>query len=177
MGWRDRDYARWTEDERRHFLGSSASVPASPGRSRRGGLIAPGAGVAILASAALVAAGHLPQSHPLIGALDFKIPVLQERHADVPAAYSVSGPQVRALRGPKTAVVGASLTFRGTAPAGTIHLDGTYGLRPAWHQLASASVSQGGTYVVRIVLRQRGLLHLRVMYPDGSRSTGAIRVR
>jgi len=179
MGWRDRDYARWTDDERRRFLGTSTPRRVSASAdTERGSLLVPRAGVAVLASAALFAAGHLPKGHPLIPALNFKLPALQrDAPSTPPAGHSAPRPQIRPLRGPKTAQAGFALTFRGTAPAGTVEVDATYGRRPRWVQLTAVPVRPDGTYEAQIRLTQRGLLHLRLLYADGSRSTGSIRVR
>jgi hypothetical protein len=71
----------------------------------------------------------------------------------------------------------SSIDFYGSAPAGLVEIDGIYGRRPAWHELASARVTTGGTYSASVLLRRRGLLHVRVLYADGSRAAGAVRVK
>jgi hypothetical protein len=69
------------------------------------------------------------------------------------------------------------MTFRGTAAVGTVEIDGTYGPTPRWRQLASVRSLPDGTYQARIHLTRRGLLHLRVLYADGSKAVGSVRVR
>jgi hypothetical protein len=87
MGWRDRDYAKWTDAERRRFYGSSASsdyAPRSgysvPGQGRPFGSrvrMAPGAFLAVIVSFMVaLALGQLPRSHPLIPALHFTLPAI-----------------------------------------------------------------------------------------------------
>lgn len=90
MGWRERDYARWTDEERRRFLGSTTLARAGSPSTRRAssGLVAPGVSFAVLASAALLAAGHLPRNHPLIPALNFKLPPLAHHPRTTPSADS-----------------------------------------------------------------------------------------
>jgi hypothetical protein len=61
MGWQDRDYARWTDEERRRFLGVGASRASA---SRRSVGVSECATVAVLVSAAVFALGHLPRGHP-----------------------------------------------------------------------------------------------------------------
>src|SRR2546423_548953 len=60
IGWRDREYARWTEEERRRFLGNVGN--AAPSRpSRRARMCAQGAGWAVGASAVVFALGYIPR--------------------------------------------------------------------------------------------------------------------
>src|SRR4051812_40979995 len=79
MGWRDRDYARWTDEERRRFLGSNLSASSSsrsytPHREGFRIGVVQGAFLAISVSALLFLVGHVPGSHPLVPALDFRLP-------------------------------------------------------------------------------------------------------
>src|ERR671922_688743 len=103
IGWRDREYAQWTVEERRRFLGAPGGT-ASSGPSRRGRTCARGAGWAIGVSVVLVALGYLPRGHPLLPALRFTIPM--PRH-------SAAAVRPVRLRGPTTVRRGSFLTFHG----------------------------------------------------------------
>jgi hypothetical protein len=183
VGWRDRDYARWTDEERRRFLGSGMRssppprtgfrVPASTPRlfGPRIGL-AQGASLTIIASAVLFLLGHVPSNHPLIPALHFTIPG---------PPFLTQGSSTRAALGkvsvPHSARLGSFLTFHGQLPSGesgTVSVEGAY-RRPPW-QLLAAVPAQDGSYMARIRLSRTGLLHLRITDPDGHRSVGSIRV-
>ena len=171
MGWRERDYAKWTDDERRRFLDSRASAGAS--RAGGGGILRAGAGFAILASTLLLALGQLPRGHPLLPSFHFSVPSL---HRTTPSPNT--GATVARVALPRTATLGSFLTIHGQLPAGesgTVSVDGAY-RRPPWRLLAAVP-AMDGSYTARLRLRHKGLLHLRIHYPDGNRSTGSIRVR
>jgi hypothetical protein len=196
VGWRDRDYARWTDEERRRFLGSSvpsssrprigSPLPSSPrprigsrvpssqprlfGSSRVG--VAQGASLAIIVSAVLFLLGHVPYSHPLIPALHFTVP----RPPFLTQASSTTA-TLGKISVPRSARLGSFLTLHGQLPSGesgTVSVDGAY-RRPPW-QLLAAVPAQDGFYTARIHLSRTGLLHLRITHPDGHRSVGSIRV-
>ena len=130
---------------------------------------APGAGLAALASLALVVLlGQPPRNHPVVPALHFGIPGLSSA-----TAPSSSG----TLSLPRIAPIGSFLTLHGQLPAGesgTVTVEGAY-VRPPWHLLASVPAGNG-SYEARIPLDRVGLLHLRVTFPDGHRSVGEVRV-
>ena len=170
IGWRDREYARWTEEERRRFLGNPGSAAPS-GPSRRGRTCAQGAGWAIGASVVLFALGYIPRDHPLLPALHFKIPTT--RHSATVVATSPPH-----LIGPSTVRRGSFLTFHGRVPAGhegAVVIRGSLD-RGAWRTLAIAD-GNDGTYRVRIALRRRGGLSLRVVFRGGLEEVGFVRVR
>jgi hypothetical protein len=167
IGWRDREYARWTEEERRRFLGAPGGTTSSrpTGRGRR---CAQGAGWAVGVSVVLVALGYLPRGHPLLPALHFRIPM--PRHA-----AAVAEP-VR-LIGPTTVRRGSFLTFHGRVPAGH---EGAVVIRGSldggiWRTLAIAD-GNDGMYRARIALRRRGKLRLRVLFRGGVEQVGSVRV-
>jgi len=182
VGWRERDYARWTDAERRRFLGTNEarrsrrltySTPPRQNRLFRTGPrihLAPGAGVAVIVSlAAAVLLGQLPHSHPLVPALHFTI----LGFTTVVAARSTGTISLPTGVPP----VGSYLTLHGQLPAGeigTVTVEGASGGQP-WQLLASVPTANG-FYEARIALDQPGLLRLHVTYPDGYRSTGEVRV-
>jgi hypothetical protein len=172
VGWRDRDYARWSPEERNRFLGSSGST-AAPSSSRS--VLRPGAAAAVAVSAAILVAGNLPRGHPLVPALHVNI---STQHKTAPRSVPRPTISIGKIKGPSVGRVGGFLTLRGQLPAGetgTISVDGAF-RHPPWRTLATVP-TDGGAYIARIPLNQRGLLHLRVTYPDGHRAVGTIHVR
>lgn len=179
MGWRDRDYAKWTDEERKRFYGS-ATAPSNPGvfgdyeaprRATGSGLLRPGVGAAILVSGAVFALGHFPRSHPLVPLLHFRMPGLQS--ATAPGVIRPTG----TINTPSTASVGSTLTFHGTAPLGNgpVTIEGSYDGGQTWQTLSSVD-SANGSYAAAITLGQRGTLQLRILFADGSKSVGSVNV-
>lgn len=181
MGWRDRDWAKWTDEERRRFYGSSSrsALPAARSYSTGAGQgslfgprigLLPGTFLAVIVSVAVaLALGQLPRSHPLIPSLHFALPGLSST-PQPPASITVSLPASLPL--------GSFLTLHGDLAAGekgTVTVQGAY-RRPPWRLLAAVP-APNGKYEARIPLRHKGLLHLRITYPDGHRSVGEVRVR
>jgi hypothetical protein len=184
MGWRQRDYAKWTDEERRRFLGTSSAAPGRRSDVARVGtsateprrFVRPGVGLAIAASAALFGLGHFPQHHPILPALYFaipKIPHVSSTHSLRPNAQDPVG----RIRLPSSGRVGGFLTIQGRLPdgeEGTVSVQGAFSQQP-WRLLAAVP-SASGSYQARIQLTRPGLLHLRVVYPDGHRAVGSMRV-
>lgn len=177
MGWRDRDWARWTDEERRRFYGSGGSgfpsarsYSTGPGQGRLFGTrvgAAPGAFLAVIVSLLVaLGLGQLPRSHPLIPSLHFALP-------GVSGAAAPEG----TISLPPTAALGSFLTLHGELPAGetgVVTVEGSYD-RGAWQPLATVPAANGG-YEARVQLNQRGSLQLRVTYPDGHQSVGETQV-
>lgn len=175
MGWRDRDYAKWTDEERSRFLGSSMRTdtlpPAqtsSPPTQTRGGLIRPGAGIAILVSGVLFGLGHFPTSHPIFSSLHFQLPGLSA----TPSLQSTG-----TISGPRSAALGSTLTLNGTAPPGNglVTIEGSYDGGQTWQTLSSVE-STNGAYTAQISLNERGTLEIRTLFADGSQDVGSITV-
>lgn len=180
MGWRDRDYARWTDEERRRFYGSTSgsgdarrtSYSTGPAQGRLFGSrvgVAPGALLAVIVSL-LVALllGQLPRSHPFLPALHFDL----SRHGT-----SSPGASAGTISLPANLTVGSFLTLRGQLPpgeTGTVTVEGEYDQTP-WQVLATVPATNG-SYEARVVVNQRGILHLRVTYPDGRHALGETHV-
>ena len=183
MGWRDRDYAKWTDEERRRFYGSGASgyqgprssYATGPGQGRLFGSrvgLAPGASLAVIVSLLVtLALGQLPRSHPLIPALHFTLPGISG--AASPGVIRPTG----TINTPSTASVGSTLTFHGTAPPGNgpVIIQGSYDGGQTWQTLTSVG-SANGAYAAQITLSERGSLQLQIVFSDGSKSVGAVNV-
>jgi hypothetical protein len=172
MGWRDRDYAKWTDDERRRFYGSAAGYsqlePGPP--AVRAGRLRPGVGLAVLVSL-FVALGQLPFSHPIVPALHFQVPGLSR---GAPAGTSTP---IATISGPEAAALGSTLNLHGGAPPGngTVTVEGSYDRGQSWFMLTTVQ-STDGTYAASIPLSQRGELQFRVVFADGSSSVGSVLV-
>src|SRR2546423_1417605 len=142
MGWREREYARFTDEERRRFFDTAAA-----GTPRAGGRIgvSRGAGAAVLVSGALLVLGQLPRNHPLLPTLHFTIPGLArpaERAAPPRVVHS------RALRLPPSLPRRSILTIRG-------HLEGYDGRlvtlearssKSRWRTVAVRRIPRGGSF-------------------------------
>jgi hypothetical protein len=119
--------------------------------------------------AVALALGHVPRGHPLVPALNFRLPGLSSLQPS---------PRISTISLPRSLPVGSLLTLRGQLPSGetgTVSVEGAY-IRPPWRLLAAVPAVDG-SYEVRFPLDHKGLLHLRVTYPDGQRSVGEVRVR
>lgn len=173
MGWRDRDWAKWTDEESRAFYGSggsSAPSPSFPARSRVRPRPTNSVLLAVIVSFIVaLALGQLPHSHPLIPALRFALPSLSHR-----STASRTG----TISLPHSLPLSSFLTIHGrlaVGEAGTVEVEGAY-VRPPWKRLAAVP-APAGSYEARIRLDHKGLLHLRVIYPDGHRAVDEVRVR
>jgi hypothetical protein len=141
--------------------------------------------IAIVAGAVAILLGQFPRNHPVVQALHFNLPALGNNPASPPTTAAVAQqasttrdrvakPRIRRLKIARFGTAGATLLLHGTAPtAGKVIVRGSYGgLR--WHTLATARAKR--SYTVGVHLGRRGVLHLRVLYADGSRAVGSIRV-
>jgi hypothetical protein len=181
MGWRDRDYAQWTDEERRRFYGSGATSAGSrpdvfgghegSRRGTGGRVFRRGVGPAIFVSGVLLALGRFPTSHPILPSLHFRLPGVGD--TATPASIRPTG----TINTPGTATLGSTLTFHGTAPPGNgpVTVEGSYDGGQTWQTLSTVD-SVGGSYTAQITLNQRGFLQLRIVFADGSRAVGSVTV-
>jgi hypothetical protein len=103
----------------------------------------------------------------LIPSLHFTLPALSTTHHPATGRISL----------PPAVSVGSFLTLDGKLPAGetgTVTVEGAYD-QSAWRPLATVPTANG-SYEARVQLEQRGLLRVRVTYPDGHQSVGETRV-
>jgi hypothetical protein len=141
--------------------------------------------IAIIAVVAAGLLGQFPRQHPLLGALHVTLPSLHTTTAPgqtttAPSlatrttSHHAAAPRLRLLHLPHFASKGTSIVLRGHAPtAGKVTVRGSYDGR-RWHTLTTPHAARA--WKTRIYLAQRGQLHLRVLYPDGSRAVGSIRI-
>jgi hypothetical protein len=203
MGWRDRDYAKFRKDELDALLGSSGhvgryttgtkrgAVPQGIGQSnarhrRRGGsgllravtLVV----IAVVATGALlgigIVTGQVKQNSLLAGAIPGPAPALVVPQVQLPVQVvpPVSHPTTR-IAGTRLLQYGSTLTLRDshTPMSGNIVVSGRWATG-SWETLAVARGSDP-TFSFRIPLDRRGVLRLRIAYPDGGRAVGTYTVR
>ena len=163
MGWTERDYAKWTDEERDRFYGR----PSSPGGPRSSRIFRGGAGLAVFASAVVFGLGHFPVRHPILPLLHFTLP---GSHSSADATRPVG-----TISLPATAAFGSRLAFHGTAPPGNgpVTVEGSYDGGETWQTLSSVGSVDGG-YAAEITLNERGTLQIRIRLADGSEAFGSL---
>jgi hypothetical protein len=145
VGWRDRDYARFTDDERRILYGTDrpsrrgGSDYTVPGQGRLfGSRGRPLSGIFAAVIVSLLVAlglGQLPRSHPLIPQL----------HLGFPSLSNPAKPTALVL--PSRLPVGSYLSLHGrlgSDETGTVTVEGAYGRGP-WQVLATGRRTKAHT--------------------------------
>jgi hypothetical protein len=184
MPWEERDWAKWTDEERDRYLGTAvrrsggASRPAV-GRSRLNGPVSRNQTIlafALIAMFAFFAVHHalkLPTPDPT-SVLGGPTPPLSKG----PPAGNVLQPRRDPIPDlPPTMRRGTYVTSWGTLGrdvSGVLVVEGRWGSGP-WYRLATAPVTNG-RYRVRYFLDKPGILHLRIALPDGNYLVARIRV-
>jgi hypothetical protein len=165
MGWRERDYAKFTDEERRRLYGSGSV-------SHRGSeRVSKGAALAVACSVALFFLGQLPHSHPVVPALHFRLPYVDKdtsARTQPPARIDQTSP----IR------VGSTFTIRGTVPndvAGVVKLRAKW-RTGHWQTLAISHPSRGN-YILRAKLIKKGDVQLRVRTANRTLAVGTLQVR
>jgi hypothetical protein len=170
VGWRERDYARFNEDERRRFFGTSAAgAPRATGPSVG---FAHGAGAAVLVSATLFALGQLPQQHPLVPALHFKISIpghVTPANAGAPILPKPR-PLVLPTQVPARGKLIVSASIRGYAGR-LVTLEARWNREP-WWTVGVRRLGASGKVHIPVRLTHRGVLRLRLTYPNGQSAVG-----
>jgi hypothetical protein len=186
MGWRDRDYAKFRKDEFDAIYGASGRSPSPQPRVRAstgprtnvpvGGV--PRAlkllAVSVVGAAALLAVGiaagrigrmsslgsHAPSGSPMVVPQSPARPVRRGSH------------RVTRINGTRLLRYGSTLTLsdRHTPMSGAIVVSGRWG-SGRWTTFAVAR-GEAHKFSFRIPLTRRGVLHLRIAYPDGHRAVG-----
>lgn len=182
MPWEERDWAKWTDEERDRYLGASGTRPAGSGRPRGGGSGLNrrlSRGQTILAFA-LIAAALGYAGHRVLRMPTYDPPSVI---GDPTRAFSQPGqkalpPTQEPIRDlPSTLRRGTYVTSSGTLGSdvsGIVIVEGRWGNGP-WYRLATALVTNG-SYRVRYLLDRPGLLHLRIALPNGSDLVATTRV-
>lgn len=172
MGWRDRDWARFTDSEREMLYGR-ASGPTSvrepmwqrPVGQRRS-VVAPGATFAIVVSAAALLLGQIPRGNPFVPALHINLSSLTAPHHQFP------------LNLPTTATYGTVLTLNGTdgsSASGRVVAVGQWNGGPPT-TLANGAVALDHSWSLPISLSQHGTLNLTINLPSGNTLAGTVTI-
>ena len=153
VGWRERDYARFNESERRVFHAGGRATS----RSVAGGF---GLAFAVTVSLALVLVGQFPRGHPLVPGLGFRIPGIGSSHSHIATS---------------AAHYGGTETFRGTTSQdGAVEADGSWNGGP-WELLATGAAAQHA-YMVSFPITNHGTLAVRIKLPGGREADGTVLV-
>jgi hypothetical protein len=171
--WQERDWAKWTDEERDRYLGSSVRRGGTTRPPvRRSGLNRPvRKRQAILVFAAIAAFVAYAVHNGL------KLP---NRSVIEPSssAAKIAPPKRIPMTGlPTTLRRGTYVTSRGTLGrnvSGPVIVEGRWGRGP-WYRLASANATRG-TYRVRYLLDRPGFVHLRIALPDGNYLVATTRI-
>ncbi len=203
MGWRDRDYAKFRKDELDALLGSSGgggryttgtrrdAVPRGIGPSRTARRRRRGTGllraltllvVAVVATGVLlgigIGTGQVKQDGLLSGGVANPAPAVIVPQVQLPT-HVVPPVMHRTTRiaGTRLLQYGSALTLTDshTPMAGNIVVSGRWGAG-VWETFAVAR-GTARTFRFRIPLDRRGVLSLRIAYPDGGRAVGTYHVR
>jgi hypothetical protein len=183
MPWQERDWAKWTDEERNRFLGTSGrggggSTTRPPsGGSRRNRASVGGSRLnrrlsrsqTLLAlAAAAVMAGYFVHH----GLKETRSP-----SAGPPPATRVPAPKHRSMHLRSSLPRGTYVTSSGTLGtnvSGPVIVEGRWGSGP-WYRLASANATKGA-YRIRYLLDRPGLVHMRIALPDGDYLVGTVRI-
>lgn len=172
MGWRERDYARFNEAERRVFYGEGPAEPSmrrSAGASRRAATRS--TGLAVIVSLALLLAGRHVSGSPVGRALRFAEP-----SAPPTGSPSPSPPRSLLLDVPSTAALGSGVDIDGTLHGyngRVVLLEGSLD-GASWTTLAAGRLDADGHFRVSVRYTGRGVERLRLSYPNGDAAVATV---
>ncbi len=184
MGWRERDWAKWTDGERQRFFGTTRSTSCAPTwsspktvgkrRTRREALAA----LILIAAAVAYYSGVLDHSaQRTISRTSRPAPTPYLRLPHTSPAAAPPSPRYTTMSGPSSVPRGTYMTVTGTLPpgeSGPIIVEGRWESGP-WYELASTNASNGG-FRVRYTLPRPGIVHVRLALPDGEYAVRTIDV-
>lgn len=187
MGWRERDWAKWTDGERQRFFGTARSTSLAPTQS---GAKAGGkrrtretvAALVLIAAAVAYHSGALNHStQPTVSPTSrghIPTPYLRLPHTSpTSTAPAPPSPRYTTMRGPSSVPRGTYMTITGTlrpSESGPIVVEGQWESGP-WYVLASTNASSGG-FRVRYTLPRPGIVHVRLALPNGDYAVRTIHV-
>jgi hypothetical protein len=187
VGWRERDWAKWTDAERRRFYGTTRPTSHPPTRSslkssgRRHTRRETLAALILIAAAVAYDSGalnHSPQRtfNPVSGPVP--TPYLRlPQTSPTPTTPASPSPRYTTMSGPSSVPRGTYMTVTGTLPqgvSGPVIVEGKWESGP-WYELASTTASDGG-YRVRYTLSRPGVVHVRIALPNGDYAIKTIHV-
>jgi len=200
MPWEERDWAKWTDEERDRYLGTSGSGSGSSERPLVGGsrlnrrlsrgqtilafaLIAAFLGFTVHKGLKQYPWSSNGQAQPLVLPSANPTRILRGqapagKHTPQVPRSAPTTERVPMSDMPSTLRRGTYVTTRGTLGSdvsGVVIVEGRWGTGP-WYRLATAPV-KNGIYRVRYLLDRAGLVHLRIALPDGSFLVATTRIR
>jgi hypothetical protein len=188
MGWQERDWAKWTDAERQRFVGTTRSTNHAPARSspkaadKRRTLSEALAALVLIAAAAAYYSGALSHSlrQMVSPTSSGSAPISYLRSPNtspVSTTPAPSSPRYTTMSGPSSVSRGSYMVVTGTLPqgeSGPIVVEGQWGSGP-WYELASTNASHD-QFRVRYTLPRPGIVHVRLVLPDGDYAASTIDV-
>ena len=173
MPWQERDWAKWTDEERNRYLGTSGGRRGSSGGPTVGAsrLNRPVSRQQTILACALITLFVGYAAHKVLNGPTFT-------WMGTPPPVRMSPPKRVPMTGvPAMIRRGTYVTARGTLgrnTSGVVIVEGRWG-SGAWYRLATAPATNG-TYRVRYLLDKPGLVHLRIALPDGTYLVATTRI-
>lgn len=188
MGWRERDWAKWSDAERQRFLGTTRSTSRRPAQASPKGVGRHRARREVLAALVLIAAtvahygGALKQSADPTASAPFsrtapRSYLAPRNPSPTSTATAPLSPRYTRMSGPSSVPRGAHMTITGTlqpGESGLVVVEGRWESGP-WYELASTNASKGG-FRVRYALPRPGIVRIRLALPDGDYAVRTIDV-
>lgn len=192
MGWRERDWAKWTDAERERFLGSSRSPGRGPERPLPARWSPKGAGghkrhirrqtIGGLILAAALVANYTGVLHHLSRQDTVNTVTTPPSYLRLPetppATVTPPSPRYTTMGGPNSVRRGTYMTVTGALPqgeSGPIIVEGQWEESGPWYELASTTASNGG-FRLRYTLPRPGVVHVRLALPNGDYAVKTIDV-
>ena len=188
MGWLERDWAKWTDAERRRYLGTTRSTSRRPARvsskavSRRRPRREFLAALVLIAAVAVQYGGALEHSSHPTASISFSGSVprsnrLLRNTSPTSTTAMPPSPRYTTMNGPSSVTRGTYMTVTGVlhpGESGPIVVEGQWESGP-WYELASTHASDGG-FRLRYRLARPGIVHVRLALPDGDYAAKTIDV-
>jgi len=173
VGWRERDWAKWTDAERQRFFGTTRSTSRAPTRSSSKAVGRHRTLRETLAALVLIAAAVAYYS----GALNHSAQRTISPTSPTSTTPAPPSPRYTTMSGPSSVPRGTYMTVTGALPpgeSGPIIVEGQWESGP-WYELASTNARNGG-FRVRYALPRPGVVHVRLALPNGDYAVKTIDV-
>ena len=188
VSWHERDWAKWTDEERRRFFGTTRSTSGPSQRSipqrhgKRRSVRETVAALILLAAAVVYSSGALNHSRQSTiiptSSGPGPTPYLRLQHpSPTTTTPTVPSPRYTTMSGPSSVPRGTYMTVTGTLPrgeSGPVVVEGQWNSGP-WYELASTNTSHTG-FRVRYALPRPGVVHVRLALPNGNYAVKTIDV-
>ena len=187
VSWHERDWAKWTDAERKRFFAPTRSTARTSPRSsppthgKRRTVRELLAALTLIAAAVAYSSGalnHSPQntiSSPASAASS--APHLRLAQPSPTTPTTPPSPRYTTMSGPSSVPRGTYMTVTGTlrpGESGPIVVEGKWESGP-WYELASTTAGSG-SFRVRYALPRPGIVHVRLALPDGDYAVNTVDV-